>query len=290
MTRFEFEAIGTSWQIDIQKELTSNEEALLLNEIKERIDIFDKNYSRFRSDSLVTQMSKVSGTYEMPNDAGNMIGLYEKVYKLTNGLVTPLIGEVLVQAGYDADYSLVKKEMTASELWEQVIMWNDPVLNLKKPALLDFGACGKGYLVDIVSEILEKKDIFSYCVDAGGDMRYRNELLVPLKIGLENPDDFESVIGVVLLTNKSLCGSAGNRRKWADMHHIINPKTLVSPLEIKSVWVIAENTIISDILTTALFFTSPETLEEHFSFDYFILYQDFNYRKSEGFTAELFLK
>ena len=106
MTKFEFEAIGTHWVIDIKEELSLEREALLLSIIKNRIDIFDKDYSRFREDSLVTKMSKESGEYKMPEDFNKMFSLYKKAYEITDGLVTPLIGQVLVDSGYDAEYSL----------------------------------------------------------------------------------------------------------------------------------------------------------------------------------------
>ncbi len=288
MIHFEFEAIGTFWKIDIQKELSSKEEALLLEKIIMRIGEFDKNYSRFRADSLVIEMSKREGEYELPQDADKMISLYKKMYDVTQGLVTPLIGQVLVDTGYDADYSLVPKTPTKPLSWEEVMEWKSPILKMHVPSLLDFGAGGKGYLVDIVSEIFESEGIVSYCVDAGGDMRQRSGEEAPLSVGLEHPADLESVIGVVKILNMSLCGSAGNRRAWSTYHHIISPETLESPREFLAVWVIAENTLLADLLTTGLFFVKPEVLQEHFKFEYLILSSDYIVEKSPNFNAELF--
>lgn len=288
--KFEFEAIGTGWQIDIKEDLSKVREVSLLEKIKSRVDIFDKDYSRFREDSLVTKMSKESGEYKMPEDFDKMFSLYKKAYEITEGLVTPLIGQVLVDSGYDAEYSLVKKDvLTKVRPLQEVVDWNKPKLTLKEPALLDFGACGKGYLVDIVSEIIEEEGIKSYCVDAGGDMKQRSENNDGLRIGLEHPEDFSMVIGTIELKNKSLCGSSGNRRKWADMHHIINPETLSSPMNILAVWVIAKTTILSDILTTCLVFVLPEIMEKSFDFEYLILNSDYMISKSEGFDVELFV-
>lgn len=286
MTKYEFEAIGTHWTVDIAKELSSSEEALLLNKIMQRIAEFDKTYSRFRKDSLVTRMSKEAGKYELPEDAEKMLSVYKKVYDITNGQVTPLIGNALSNLGYDAQYSFQKKDLEKVLKWEEVIDWNNPILNIKSPVLLDFGAGGKGYLVDIVSELLEGEGIDEYCVDAGGDMRHRGES--SLKVGLEHPEDISSVIGAIDIRNQSLCGSAGNRRSWADYNHIINPETLSSPKEILAVWTLADETMLADILTTALVFVSPEVLQKYFKFEYLIFYNDHSVKKSDGFTAELF--
>lgn len=285
MTAFEFEAIGTHWNIDISKELPAEEEALLLEKIMERIRKFDIAYSRFRQDSLVMQMAKKAGPYELPEDADLMMVLYKKMYDATGGLVTPLIGQVLVDAGYDDKYSLQEKPMTNPKKWEDVIEWNNPTLTLKEPSLLDFGAGGKGYLVDIVSEQLEAGGYEAYCVDAGGDMRSRG---MELTVGLEHPADLESVIGTAKIMNQSLCGSAGNRRKWGRFHHVISPETLSSPQEILAVWTVAKTTLLADLLTTGLFFVPAETLQKHFEFEYLILRPDYSIEKSAGFSVELF--
>ena len=288
-SQFVFDAIGTHWVIDIYNELTKEKENILLVEINNRIKNFDQTYSRFRDDSLVTVMSKKIGKYPLPDDAPIMFNFYRKLYDITKGLVTPLIGQVLVDAGYDAEYSLEQKKTLESPLtWDEVMVYEHPYLDIQIPVLLDFGAAGKGYLIDLVSQVLEQKNIDSFCIDAGGDMLYKNKDNKPLSVGLEHPDDTSKVIGIVSITNQSLCGSAGNRRVWKNFHHIINPQTLLSPKNILAIWTIAESTIIADGLTTALFFTSPEILVPHFNFKYFILYADYSFKKSSDFKTEIF--
>ena len=63
-TSFNFEAIGTHWQIDIPQDTDSVKRALLLEEIIAVIEDFDKTYSRFRAESLITQMSQKKGKYQ----------------------------------------------------------------------------------------------------------------------------------------------------------------------------------------------------------------------------------
>ncbi len=288
MTKFGFPAIGTSWVIDIKDPLSEESEDLLLKKIIKRIDIFDKDYSRFRDDSLVTKMSKESGEFVLPSDAHKMVSLYKEFYDATDSLVTPLIGQVLVDAGYDSRYSLEEKILTKPKKWEDTMSWQEPKLTIKEPVLLDFGAGGKGYLVDIVSELLETEGMKSYCVDAGGDIRQRGEDGEVLKVGLEHPDDAGSVIGVIPILNKSICGSAGNRRKWGNFHHIINPETLSSANDVLAVWAIAESTILADLVTTALFFVPPEKINNH-KFEYLIVFSDYSIKRSLGFNAEMFI-
>ncbi len=288
MIKFQFEAIGTHWTIDIAKELSSEEEALLLEKIKTRIGEFDKVYSRFREDSVIFEMSRKAGEYVLPEDADLLLTTYKKVYDLTMGSVTPLIGQVLIDAGYDHKYSLVPKDLKAPLKWDEVLSWQKPVLTIKKPEMLDFGAGGKGYLVDLVGELLEKEEIENYCVDAGGDIRQRNAL-ESINIGLENPSNIENILGSIKIQNQSLCGSAGNRRRWANFHHVIDPESLKSPEHIVAVWTLAKTTLLADILTTAIYFISPGVLKNHFDFEYLVIKSNGTVEKSAGFEAELFI-
>ncbi len=287
MTTFRFEAIGTSWQIDIYQELQEAQSMSLLCAIEKRIDVFDKTYSRFRSDSLVTKMSQETGSFLLPEDAQELFAIYEDIYRRTNGLVTPLIGNLIADAGYDAQYSLVTKpELQSPASWNDAIEYQYPNLIVKQPVMLDFGAAGKGYLIDLVAKIIEEHNIVSYCVDAGGDMIHRGDEAI--RVGLENPSDIEQVIGVYSLQNKSLCGSAGNRRAWGDFTHIINPESKTSPEEVVAVWTVANTTIVADILATALFFVPATVLSDGYDFEYVLVRSDGSVEKSTSFSGEVF--
>jgi FAD:protein FMN transferase len=283
-----FEGIGTAWQIDIADEIEENKQQKLLTLIKERIAVYDRDYSRFREDSLITKMSKEAGSYTLPRDAKPLFDVYQKFYNLTDGLVTPLIGRLMEEAGYDAKYSLVPKELHVPPLWEEVLEYDYPNLVVKKPSVIDLGAAGKGYLIDIVSCIIRDHAIKNFCVDAGGDIFYESDKNEPLRIGLENPHNVGQVIGVAHILNQSICGSAGNRRAWAQFHHIINPKTLSSPRDIAATWVVAPTTLLADILTTCLFFVPRSSLVGIDTFEYAILYADNSLEKSAGFPGEFF--
>lgn len=305
-----FDAIGTSWQIDTYDEIPESKKdqifSDLLNAIMKRIAIFDKDYSRFRNDSLVADMSRTAGLYQLPSDALPMMNLYYKLYALTGGAFTPLIGQTLVDLGYDEKYTLEEKVIdgvTKPVTWNEALNYDSKnnTLEIKKPVLLDFGGIGKGYLIDIVGDILLENGIHSFCIDAGGDILHicdeaerddsnsSTSEIKPLRVGLENPENTKQVIGVIEIKNKSICGSSGNRRAWKNYHHIINPHTGESSRNILASWVITKTTMVADALATCLFFVPPEVLiEGGFDFEYLILNPDFSIKKSKGFEAEFF--
>ena len=187
--RAAFQAIGTRWTIQINKQVDEGMWSALNGNIRERIESFDRAYSRFRSDSLVTRMSKEAGAFELPDDGYHMLEFYKQLYDATNGKVTPLIGQVVADAGYDAEYSFREKALQQPSRWEDVLGYDRHNIRLKRPALLDFGAAGKGYLVDIISDMIKRAGIREYLINAGGDILHRSSADESIEVGLESPSD-----------------------------------------------------------------------------------------------------
>lgn len=282
--RHDFEAIGTHWSIDTDEKLTPT----VLSQLHDRTEQFDRTYSRFRPDSLVTRLAKDGGTAEFPDDASKLFAFYRKLYDATSGKVTPLVGAVLEHLGYDAGYSLVRRPGYASvPEWDDVLTVQGNVLAAAEPVLLDLGAAGKGYLVDILAELLDAAGITCYLIDASGDIVARGPVVS--RVGLENPLDPTTVIGVADLHDAALCGSATNRRTWGEgLHHIVDPTTAEPTREVVATWVVAPTAMVADGLATALFLTEPNGLAEHFDFSYVRIPAAGGVEYSINFDGELF--
>lgn len=274
--RLDFEAIGTVWTIEFVAPRSQVQS--IANLVTQRIAQFDKDYSRFRADSWVTHAGRHIGSHQTPADFAPLYTLYQTMYRLTDGAVTPLIGDAMERAGYDANYSLRPGKLEAIPPLDDVLSFGTNTLHVKQHCVLDFGAAGKGYLVDLVADIIEQQGINHYIIDAGGDIRSRSP--TPELIGLENPEHTESIIGAVPLHNTSLCASAGNRRTWGEYHHILDPRTLTSTQAITATWVIAADTMTADGLATCLFFSDSVRLTKEFDFEYVLVRHDGRIQKS----------
>jgi thiamine biosynthesis lipoprotein len=283
MHTLRFEAIGTLWQID------HTASADYARGIRDIIDQYSAVYSRFQSTSLISQLSSRAGTIELPGHSADLFSLYRTLYELTDGAVTPLIGDIMVAAGYDARYSLKVGELRRAPDWDKAIEYDEQTLSLTamKPTVIDIGAAGKGQLVDLIARFLDDQDGDVYSIDASGDIRVSG-ITPPEEIGLEHPLDPTKAIGIIRLSDGSICGSAGNRRAWQGIHHIINPRTLQPVDDIIATWAIAKSCMVADGLATALFFAKPEALTSHFQFDYVVMRKDGTVRYSAGLPGELF--
>lgn len=282
---WEFSAIGTQWWIGLFEPISAGKLSSLRRAVAERIESFDKTYSRFRQDSLVSRIAKQAGTYEFPEDSTALLELYKQLYVATDGAVTPLIGDLLVSAGYDATYSFRPKALPAIPAWDEVLAQSGATITVTRPVTLDFGAAGKGYLVDLLATLLRNQGVQRFCIDAGGDMFVQGE--EPFRVGLENPDDSRQVIGAAEVRNGAIAGSAPNRRAWAGYHHIMDPRALRSSSGIKAAWVMAESALLADGLATALFLVPPEQLAQ-FTFEYVLINDTNQCKHSPHVPATLF--
>lgn len=287
-TSLVFNAIGTRWKIEYASPDARIGISSIRNSIDNTILEFDRSFSRFRNDSWVNLIRATPGTYQLPTDAYQLLHLYQAAYAATNGYVTPIIGHVMEQAGYDAHYSLVSTAIEKVPDFDKVLSFDQHTITTKYPVLLDFGAAGKGYLIDKIGTLLKKADVKDFVINAGGDILRYSRDNKPVIIGLEDPDDFSKVVGTCALKNGSLCASAGSRRHWENFTHIINPKTLASPTSVSGVWVKAETAAVADIVATALFFVSPSDLRSYFQFSYAVLKDDRTIVTSRNFELHTF--
>lgn len=285
------ETMGTVWDITIHtiSEKTFKEISQIITHY---LDSFNSDYSRFRKDSLVAEMSVKTGRMVVPHECVEMLKIYEKLAALTNNVFNPFIGNTLSDLGYDSDYSLQEKDdiRPTPGFHDALEIVDDCTIYIHEPVLIDFGAIGKGFVVDTVSRMISKHG-YSSVVDGSGDMKNFSDSI--LKVGLEDPHDVTKIIGSLHMGKTSLASSSGNRRFWRgkhekSRHHIIDGQSYESPDFIHASWVLHESCAVADALATALFLAPPEIFIEEFDFDYILMNKDRKVKKSTGFDVQLY--
>ena len=216
------------------------------------------------------------------------LGLYRTLYNATEGAMSPLVGARLENLGYDRDYTLTPRaESVDVPIWDDIMQWDGTRLTTSEPVLVDVGAAGKGYLVDLVAVVLREAGIDEYLIDASGDLLHRGG--TPVRVGLEHPFDPTKAIGVCELSNAALCASAPGRRSWGPgLHHILDATTGLPTDTVAATWALASSGLQADGLATALFFAAAPALGSGFTFEYVRMFPDSRIEYSRAFPGELF--
>ncbi|MFU0552695.1 FAD:protein FMN transferase [Gardnerella vaginalis] len=211
--------------------------------IRAFVDEYESVLSRFRADSLVSRMACAAdgGDFEFPLWVQPLFAIYDDFYNATHGAFDACIGADLLALGYDNSVRFIpqsavstgKNENSSIDSWSNYrralpVTWADisqgggsTTLCTNQPVQLDFGAAGKGYFVDLVTQIIKEElgeelpADFDFLVNAGGDMRacFSKENS-QIKVALENPFDTTKAVGVASIASGALCASSSARRRW----------------------------------------------------------------------------
>lgn len=280
-----FDAIGTGWEVVTEEPLGGAVRRHVLA-LAER---FDQEWSRFRPDSIVSELGAAGGSVTAPADAAAMLDAYAELSAATSGAVNPLVGRSLERLGYGADYALTASEPVAAPAdWTEALTWDRGILTLHRPATIDVGALGKGRLVDLVAAEVAYAVDGSIVVDAGGDIAVRG---APQRIGLEHPFDERRAIGVWEVADAALCASAVNRRAWGDgLHHVLDARTGAPVRTVAATWAVAPTAMRADAIATALFFDGGPRLAHTWGVEWVRMTTDGRVEWSPGCGADLFTR
>lgn len=130
---------------------------------------------------------------------------------------------------------------------------------------LDVGAIAKGYAVEMIAQMLEKRGITGYIINVGGNVRTVGAKANGGKwvSAIENPLDEEgSYLAYLGLAGEAIVTSGSYQRYYyvdgKAYHHIIDKETLMPAEYFVSVSVVCKNSADGDGLSTALFCMSLE--------------------------------
>ncbi len=281
-----FDAIGTVWEIETSAPLDDPARQA----VRSLIDAFDRDWSRFRPDSLVSALARGAGAVAAPPDTAAMLDAYAALADATGGAVNPLVGASLERLGYDADVTLTAAgaPLAAPRDWRRQLVWTPDRITLSEPALLDVGALGKGRLVDRVLAVIAERTEGDVVVDAGGDLVARG---APVRVALEHPYDPARAIGVVEVADAALCASGSNRRAWGDgLHHVLDARTGEPVRTVVATWALCDSAMRADAIATALFFDGGERLAAQWGADWVRMFSYGRAEWSPGCPAEVFVR
>ena len=208
----------------------------------------DAACSRFRADSELVALDRAQGRpVRLSPLLANAVAVALRAAELTNGDVDPTVGEAIVAAGYDRDFSLVPPDGPALNLvvkavpgWRQVHL--DPATRtLAMPAgiRLDLGATAKAWAADRAAARIAAELGAGVLVGLGGDIAVAGQAppggwRIRVQDVTGRPEDVpEGPSTVVAITSGGLATSSTTARRWRRggnvLHHILDPRTGLPP-------------------------------------------------------------
>lgn len=183
-----------------------------------------------------------------------------------DGAFDPTIGHQLEARGFNRSYrtaQTVDSGLSNADVVSYRDLELDPTrqtITLRRPLVLDLGAVAKGVVIDLAAR--ELASIACFAVDAGGDLyvhgpgpdgeRWR--------IGIRHPRRTDHLVETLALRDAAICTSGDYERRaptGASDHHILDPRTGRSPIEVARVTVVAPTATAADALSTTAFILGP---------------------------------
>ena len=186
----------------------------------------------------------------------------------SNGAFDPTVGCAMESLGFNREYRTGQTVRTALETGGPAISYRDvrldagrKTITLLRPLILDLGAVAKGLAIDLAAR--ELRPFRNFAVDAGGDLYLAgcNPDGEPWSIGIRHPRRENELIDSLRVSNRAVCTSGDYERQSSaedQGHHILDPRTGVSPHAAASVTVLAPTAMLADALATAAFVLGPD--------------------------------
>lgn len=204
----------------------NDDDAGILGQVPRWVEEIEAALSRFREDSELCRLNLQSGAW-IPVSQTMYANIAQAVEaaRLTDGLVTPLVLNALVGAGYVHSFDVVPSPVrtapsSPARPW-QAIRLDGSARRVWLPDQIDLGGIAKGWTAQRVADRLATYG--AVLVDLGGDMVARGG---PWPVQVEDPLHPDTQFTTLAVSDLAVATSGIDFRRWGpDLHHIIDPRT-----------------------------------------------------------------
>jgi FAD:protein FMN transferase len=271
------------------------EDQNLKNEIDQLLVDFNKSLSTYIPDSEISRLNS-DGNFSYESDYFlPVLESSQEVYIATSGAFDPTIGALVQAWGFGPNKEIPNLDSVMVDSLKSISGFQHVIFDLLSVSIpanyqLDFSAIAKGYAVDEIGRLLERKGIENYLVEIGGEVRCRgnNEEGKSWSLGIEDPTvdkQLQEILAIVRLRDRSLATS-GNYRNYykkggRTYAHIIDPRTGYTAVHnLLSASVFSSDCMISDAFATAFMVLGLEesikVIKQQTNLDAILVYQEPN--------------
>jgi thiamine biosynthesis lipoprotein len=209
-----------------------------------------------------------TGSADLSEDTAALLGRALSLCADTGGLLDVTIYPVVRTWGFTTgDYQVPDRE-TLDKLLERVdyrtVSLAGGRLTLPDGVEVDLGAVAKGYAGDQLMALFRDEGVTSAIVELGGNVQTLGVKPdgSPWRVAVQSPDG-DGYAGVLEIADKAVVTSGGYQRYFEQdgetYWHIIDPRTgCPARSGVLSVTVVADEGVVCDALSTALFVMGPE--------------------------------
>ncbi len=237
------------------------------NEVEQELHRFDLSLSPFKENSIISKVNH-NEKVELDTLFVNVFNRAQEISQLTQGAFDITVAPLVNAWGFGFKTQEFPDSVTIDSLltltgYEKIHLFNNKIHKEDPRIMLDCSAIAKGYAVDVIANLLNKKGVDNYMVEIGGEIRTKglSAKSKAWKIGVNKPTDDSLALSqelemVLQLSDVSLATSGNYRnfyykegKKYA---HTIDPRTGY-PVEhnLLSATVIAPNCMSADAFATS---------------------------------------
>jgi thiamine biosynthesis lipoprotein len=269
--------MGTTYTVKLHRDDGGFEDGALQSEIDDLLERINDQMSTWRRDSELSRFngSRQSGWFPVSAELVSVIESAHAISVLSEGAFDVTVGAIVNLWGFGPEGG--DERLPSDRQIEAAMKWvgyrqlaaraSPPALRKRHPDMyVDLSAIAKGFAVDEVARLLDTRQVRSYLVEIGGELRaqgFRPDGS-PWKVGIERPlRGAQSVQSIVALRDAAVAtsGDYRNYRKQDGRRysHTIDPRT-GRPIAhaLASVSVIASSAMRADALATAIMVMGPE--------------------------------
>lgn len=238
--------------------------------IENALETVNSQMSTYRPDAHISRFNtaEAGDAIHVPAEFAEVLEAALRIAEESDGLFDPTIGPLVNLWGFGPDGARSKPpsrqqvEQTLGRVGWQRLQWDRENQQLVQPggAYLDFSAIAKGYAVDLIARALEQRNIESYLINIGGDMRARGNRPdgTPWRIGIERPHSGSPEVHSVIQIGNASVVTSGSYRNFFEadgrhFSHTIDPRTgQPVPNDLVSVTVVHDSCTLADAYATAI--------------------------------------
>lgn len=236
----------------------------ILPEAEKIVKEYEARFSRHLSDSLLSQ---VNNDHMVTDDElaaiireyNSFPSAFKDVFSISLGAVS----DAWNIAGGGTVPSQGELRKLVENATNTTITVTDNRVRREGAGVIDLGGLLKGYICGQLSAFLRQQGVRRFIIDLGGNIAAYSHTAYTWKIGIKNPDG-QGIIGYVRTDAQMIfVATSGNYQRYFERngvryHHILVPSTGYPVQGVKSVTVITENPMLSDMMSTALFVAGRE--------------------------------